>query len=76
MAIGFNLDRMMDRQNDMAETKIVMGPIVKEEVATRKSQRIMETLGGSYADLKERGLVKSIQEYMDLYNEIGGNYSS
>lgn len=76
MAIGFNLDRMMDRQNDMAETKIVMGPIVKEEVATRKSQRIMETLGGSYADLKERGLVKSIQEYMDLYNEIGGSYSS
>lgn len=76
MAIGFNLDRMMDRQNDMAETKIVMGPIVKEECANKKSQRIMETLGGSYADLKERGLVQSIREYMDLYNEIGGNYSS
>ena len=70
MAVGINLDRMFDRQSDMAQTKIVMGPIVKEECATRRAQRIQEALGGSYADLKERGSVQTLQEYLNLYDQI------
>lgn len=70
MAVGINLDRMFDRESDMAQTKIVMGPIVKQETAKKRAQMIQELLGGSYADLMERGSVKSMQEYLDLYEQI------